>query len=232
MSRALEHTLRFAVSLCLAALAAHLLPAQPPAPNTPAAGATPAASNTQATPTAATTASTVANAPGGMRPRASWVADRRAFAVGDIVTVLIDDYTIATAVKDNIALDTRRRNVGGTVRLPGNSQGGGLQTNNDADTRQQGQARRENRFQNEMSVRIVALGANGLMQIKGVKSINVDKGMQDITLTGWVRAQDVSPQNLVESYRIADAQLTYLSPGPLGKPKSGLLTKLISPLFP
>ncbi|MCU0633264.1 MAG: flagellar basal body L-ring protein FlgH [Gemmatimonadaceae bacterium] len=226
MPRPVEHVVRFAITLCLAALAAHVLPAQPPAANAAAAGAAPAAAP------GAAPAAAPANAPGGMRPRASWVADRRSFVVGDIITVLIDDYTIATAVKDNIALDTRRRNIGGTVRLPGNSQGGGLQTSNDADTRQQGQARRENRFQNEMSVRVIALGANGLLQLKGVKSINVDKGMQDITLTGWVRAQDVSPQNLVESYRIADAQLSYLSPGPLGKPKSGLLTKILSPLFP
>jgi flagellar L-ring protein FlgH len=225
MSRSLASSLRLLVSLGIAALLVRVLPAQPAATPTPnAAAAAPA--------TAATPATVAAVAPGGARPRASWVADRRAFSVGDILTVLIDDYTIATAVKDNIATDTRRRNVGGSIRLPGRSQGGGLQTNNDADTRQQGQARRENRFQNEMSVRVVALGANGLLQVKGNKSINVDKGMQDITLTGWVRAQDVSPQNLVESYRIADAQLSYLSPGPLGKPKSGLLTKLISPLFP
>jgi flagellar L-ring protein FlgH len=221
MPRSLASSLRLAVSLAIAALLVRVLPAQPATPTAPANAAP-----------AATPAVVAAVAPGGARPRASWIADRRAFSVGDILTVLIDDYTIATAVKDNIATDTRRRNVGGTIRLPGRSQGGGLQTQNDADTRQQGQARRENRFQNEMSVRVVALGSNGLLQVKGTKSINVDKGMQDITLTGWVRAQDVSPQNLVESYRIADAQLSYLSPGPLGKPKSGLLTKLISPLFP
>jgi flagellar L-ring protein precursor FlgH len=227
MSRALTSTLRLAVSLAIAALLVRVLPAQPP---TAAPAATSAAPAANAASTAAAAPAMVA--PGGARPRTSWFADRRSFAVGDIITVLIDDYTIATAVKDNIATDTRRRNIGGSVRLPSSSQGGGLQTNNDADTRQQGQARRENRFQNEMSVRVVAMGNNGLLQIKGVKSINVDKGMQDITLTGWVRSQDVSPQNLVESYRIADAQLSYLSPGPLGKPKSGLLTKLISPLFP
>jgi flagellar L-ring protein precursor FlgH len=221
----MTQALRFAASLGLAALAAHVLPAQP-ATN----AAAPAAPAATAAPT--TTAPIGTPAPGATRPRASWVADRRLFAVGDILTVLVDDYTIATAVKDNIALDTRRRNVGGTLRLPTRSQSGGLQTQNDADTRQQGQARRENRFQNELSVRVVALGANGLLQVKGTKSITVDKGAQNIELTGWVRAQDVSPQNLVESYRIADATLTYASPGPLGKPKSGLLTKLLSPLFP
>jgi flagellar L-ring protein precursor FlgH len=47
-----------------------------------------------------------------------------------------------------------------------------------------------------------------------------------------VRAQDVSPANTVESARLADAQLTYQSPGPLGKPKQGLVTRVVSLLWP
>ncbi len=166
-------------------------------------------------------------------PRQSWVADRRAFAVGDILTVLIDDYTISTAVKDNIASDNRRRNMGASIRIPmQGTRSGGIDTRNDADTQQRGALRRENRFQNEMSVRVVATGDNGLLQVRGTKNITVDKAQQDVVFEGWVRAQDVSPQNLVESYRIADATVSYNSPGPLGKPKSGLLTKIFGLFLP
>jgi len=166
-------------------------------------------------------------------PRQSWVADRRAFAVGDVITVLIDDYTISTAVKDNIATDNRRRNIGGTIRIPlQGSRTGGIDARNDADTQQRGALRRENRFQNEMSVRVVAMGDNGLMQVRGAKNITVDKAQQNVVFEGWLRAQDVSPQNLVESYRIADATVSYNSPGPLGKPKSGLFTKLLGLFVP
>ncbi len=166
-------------------------------------------------------------------PRQSWVADRRAFAVGDILTVLIDDYTISTAVKDNIASDNRRRNMGASIRIPmQGTRSGGIDTRNDADTQQRGALRRENRFQNEMSVRVVATGDNGLLQVRGTKNITVDKAQQDVVFEGWVRAQDVSPQNLVESYRIADATVSYNSPGPLGKPKSGLLTKVFGLFLP
>lgn len=164
--------------------------------------------------------------------RTSWVSDRRQFAVGDIITVLIDDYTISTAVKENIATDNRTRGLGANARMPGESQSIGLDTRNTADQQQRGQARRENRFQNEMSVRIVALGQNGLLQIKGTKIIDVDKAKQDIVFTGWVRAQDVSVTNVIESSRVADAQLGYASPGPLGKPKQGLITKVIGAIWP
>ena len=166
-------------------------------------------------------------------PRASWTADRRAFNVGDVITVLIDDYTISTAIKDNIATDSRRRDLGANIRIPmQGTRSGGLDTRNNAETLQRGSLRRENRFQNEMSVRVIATGENGLLQVRGAKNISVDKAQQNVVFEGWLRAQDVSPQNLVESYRIADATITYVSPGPLGKTKSGLLTKIFGLFLP
>jgi flagellar L-ring protein precursor FlgH len=186
------------------------------------------AQNTTPPAVAAVTDSTPARA-----PRTSWTADRRAFNVGDVITVLIDDYTIATAIKDNLATDTRRRDLGANIRIPmQGTRSGGLDTRNNAETLQRGQARRENRFQNEMSVRVIATGANGLLQVRGAKNISVDKAQQNVQFEGWLRAQDVSPQNLVESYRIADATITYVSPGPLGKTKSGLLTKILGLFLP
>lgn len=165
-------------------------------------------------------------------PRESWVADRRNFAIGDLITVLIDDYTIATAVKDNIATDRRDRNLGATVRLPDQSKTIGLDTRNNASQQQRGQQRRENRFQNEMSVRVVSISPTGLLEVRGTKVIDVDKAKQDIVLTGFVRPQDVSPQNLVESYRLADARLGYMSPGPLGKPKQGIISRIAGVFWP
>lgn len=179
---------------------------------------------------AGTSDTTVQAAPAPVRT--SWVSDRRQFAVGDIITVLIDDYTISTAVKENIATDNRSRGLGATARMPGESKNVGIDTRNTADQQQRGQARRENRFQNEMSVRVIAVGQNGLLQIRGTKLIDIDKAKQDIVFTGWVRAQDVSQTNLIESSRVADAQIGYASPGPLGKPKQGIITKVIGAIWP
>ena len=159
-------------------------------------------------------------------------ADRRDFAVGDIITILIDDYTITTAIKENVSSDTRSRGLSLTARLPTQSKSVGLDTRNDASQNQRGSAKRENRFQNEMSVRVVALGQNGLLQLKGTKNINVDKNVQDITLTGWVRAQDISLQNMIESAKIADAAIGYTSPGNLNKPKQGMISKILGAFWP
>ena len=165
--------------------------------------------------------------------RQSWTSDRRNFAVGDIVTLLIDDYTISTAVKDNIATDRRNRNLGVTVRLPNQgSRGAGIDSRNDADQQQRGQQRRENRFQNEMSVRVVSVGENGTMQVRGTKLFDVDKSKQEILFEGWIRAQDVSSTNMIESYRVADATLTYKSPGSLGKPKTSIISRILGIFWP
>jgi flagellar L-ring protein precursor FlgH len=217
-------TTSVAVALAFAArpLSAQAAGATPPTP--------PATAGTQAAPTTASATTVPPVAP--IKPRESWTADRRNFVVGDIITILIDDYTISTAVKENTATDNRTRGLSVNARLPTSSKQVGLDARNTADQQQRGQARRENRFQNEMSVRVVAVGPNGLLQIKGTKKIDVDQALQDIVFTGWVRAQDVSTSNVIESSRVADAQLGYASPGPLGKPKQGMITKILGAFWP
>jgi len=182
--------------------------------------------------TAAAPVAAAAPAPAAKPVRESWYADRRSFAVGDIITVLIDDYTISTAVMENIASDTRSSGTAITANLPAGSKGGGLDSRKSADQQQRGSARRENRFQNEMSARVVAIGPNGLLQIKGSKKIDVAKNVQDIVYSGWIRAQDVSATNVVESSRVADQTLAYLAPGALGKPPQSMIMKLMSALLP
>jgi flagellar L-ring protein precursor FlgH len=192
-----------------------------------------AQSGTGAPPATATAAAPAPQpAQAAPKPRESWTADRRNFVVGDIVTVLIDDYTISTAVKENIASDQRTRELGANARLPTSSKTVGIDTRNSATQQQRGTARRENRFQNEMSVRVVSVGPNGLLQVKGTKKIDVDKARQDIEFAGWVRAQDISPQNYVESNRVADVTIGYASPGNLAKPKQGILSKVLGALWP
>jgi flagellar L-ring protein precursor FlgH len=192
-----------------ASLPAQAAPAQPPTTGAAAAATTPAPAR-----------------------RPSWTSDRREFTVGDLVTVYIDDYTITTALKENSASDTRTRDLSATARWPGNAKGVGLDVRNDAEHQQRGSARRENRFQNEMSVRVVAIGPNGVLQLKGTKNINVDKNQQDIVFTGFARPQDISLSNTVESSRIADAQVGYASPGNLAQPKTGFISRILGGLWP
>jgi len=172
------------------------------------------------------------------RSRASWLSDRREFAVGDIITVLLDESTRASAVKGQVGIDEQSRDLGlgidppsmGTNPLP--SVDANLGTGKRASSRQTGESSRRIAFLAEMSVRVVAVSPTGLLQVKGVKNIEQDKVQQNFEFTGWIRPQDVSVRNLVESARVADAKLVYELKGDLGKTRGGLLGRVIGAVWP
>jgi flagellar L-ring protein precursor FlgH len=180
-----------------------------------------------------TPAPAAAPAPAPAPRRASWLSDRRDFRVGDVITVVIDEYTLASAGRDNVASDRRRRDArldvdqGGTT--PGTSMG--VSTRNDGESTVRSDASRQNRFQGEVSVRVVSVdAATGLLRVQGKKKVDVDKQTQDITLVGFARPEDVTASNTIESFRLADAQLLYKAKG--GGVKGGPLSKIVGLLWP
>jgi len=152
--------------------------------------------------------------------------------VGDIVTILVDEYTLTSLDKQVDAQDDRSRQLGFGINTPTGNKGYGLSSNNGNNSTTHGLDARTNRLTTEMSARVVAVAPNGIMQLKGAKRVSVEDTKVVLTLTGWVRTQDVSPDNLVQSFRMADAQLDYKADGPLGTPKSGILGRIIGALWP
>ncbi|NLG61399.1 MAG: flagellar basal body L-ring protein FlgH [Candidatus Cloacimonetes bacterium] len=167
----------------------------------------------------------------------SWTGDRRHFEVGDIITVLIDEQTIASADRSNVAADDRtsvlaldggfRAGTGGT-----NGARASVRSTNSADSRQRGQARRSDRLAAEITVRVVEVEPNGVLRLEGTKTLRIDEGEQSITLTGLARAHDVSARNVIESWRLADAQIAYTSNGKFAQPKRSLISRIIGILWP
>jgi len=164
----------------------------------------------------------------------SWTSDRRDFAVGDIITVLVDENTAASANKQNVATDQKRRKMGFDATMPAPAAGKnvGISSSNDGDSRQDGRATRGNNFVGEISVKVVAIGKDGNLQVKGSKTVDVDKNKQTMTLSGWLRPQDVSSTDFAESSRVADAEIVYQAQGSLGKPRGGILTRVLGVVWP
>jgi flagellar L-ring protein FlgH len=176
-----------------------------------------------------------AQADGQRAARQSWTSDRRAYDVGDVITVLVDERTLASATMNQSATERRNRDMRAgasqnvTPVYP--SVGAQVGSSNDADSRRRGEASRQNRFVGEMTVRVVGI-ENGLLQIRGEKRTSVDRNRQDLTLTGWVRPEDVTRNNTVESWRVGDAQIVYRSRGSLGRAGGGIITRIISVFWP
>jgi flagellar L-ring protein precursor FlgH len=198
----------------------------------PAGAGTPAADAGQTAPAQA------APAPAPTRaPRQSWTSSRRSFNEGDVLTVLVDEHTLAAALKGANNSDRRYRDLGvsagGGAGMPIPSIDADIGTTNSAESRQRGDLTRENRFRGEMSVRIMEIDPrSGLLRIEGKKVIAMDKHQEELALTGWVRPQDVSHSNMLDSWRIADAELLYTSNGSLGKPSQSMIGRILSIFWP
>jgi flagellar L-ring protein precursor FlgH len=168
----------------------------------------------------------------------SWTADRHEYQVGDVITVLVTEATLASATKSQNGSDqqTRKNDLGLNPPQMGVTPMSpidvSVSTNKNASSTQTGDAKRNVSFKGDISVRVVAVDKTGLLQIKGDKAVDVDKNKQTLNLTGWVRPEDVSPQNYVTSERVANAQLTYALTGDIGKTRGGLLGRLVNVFWP
>jgi flagellar L-ring protein FlgH len=167
--------------------------------------------------------------------RQSWTADRRSFAVGDVLTVLIDEYTRAGQHTGTSAERSRAQSADAGVNLPGPAGVAGSATAGTSargTSRDRGSATRETSFGGEIAVRIAEVAADGTLRIEGTKQIALDGGKQQISLSGRIRPEDVSTRNVIESWRIADLDINHKSGGSLGKPRRGIIGRIIDLVWP
>jgi len=171
--------------------------------------------------------------PPAPRPRQSWTADRREFAVGDIITVLLDESVLASAAKNNAASNRRTRDLGigvsgSGIAAPLPAAGARIGTNHGVDKRVRDESTTQSRMRSEISVRVVAVEPNGALRIKGEKGIYVDQDQQLLAISGLVRPQDVSGENTVDSWRLADAQVGYVGT----KAKGSMISRIMGAIWP
>ena len=170
----------------------------------------------------------------------AWTSSRRSFLVGDIIRVVVDERALAAANKDNTNAASRNRRLDLGVNPPqmgtsGSGLGaidGSMEAGDGSTSQQRGNATRGTQYVAEIPVRVVSVSPEGLLQVKGTKMIDVDKNKQTLTLSGFISPIDVNSRDMVGSDAIADMQLAYASKGSLGKPKSGIITKIVGLLWP
>ena len=70
-----------------------------------------------------------------------------------------------------------------------------------------------NSLSGTISVTVYRAYPNGLLAVRGEKWLRLNQGDEYIRFSGVVRKQDISPNNTVESERVADARITYSGTG-------------------
>jgi flagellar L-ring protein precursor FlgH len=78
-------------------------------------------------------------------------------------------------------------------------------------------------------VTVIKWISNNNLIVLGESGVTIDQGQEYVQLTGMVRPEDIQPNNVISSKRIANAKITYGARGQAGYASSGgLITKLFN----
>lgn len=154
----------------------------------------------------------------------SLYADRRAYDTGDILTVIITETAAATATARTRA--DKSDNVTGSIQQPDENPWR-IELAFSNDFTGGGEIQRTGRLVARLAVLVEGIDGNGNLIIRGEQDIEVNNEKQRIALTGLVRPEDITPDNTVASWRIANADIDFVGKGILARKQSpSLLTKL------
>jgi flagellar L-ring protein FlgH len=167
-----------------------------------------------------------AEEPTSAAPSRSFYVDRRAARVGDMLTVVVTEFSTVTATartrtdKDESAqarlLQTDGENLLTAAGIGSTFTGGG-------------QIERSGKLLAKIAVVVQGTDSNGNLIVHGEQEIYVNNERQRIRLDGVVRGEDVGPDNTVPSWRVADARIELTGKGLLARKQGpGLLTRLLS----
>jgi len=157
----------------------------------------------------------------------SWTSDRHVLKEGDIITILVDENLLASAQKEETASQMRDRDLS----LRAGTSGGSLRTRNDVGERNRGESSRTQRFSGELSARVLEVSPSGMARLEGTKKVQIDEVEEELLVRGWVRPQDLSLHNTVESWRLSDTEILFTSNGTLGQ-TGGFWSKLLNWIWP
>lgn len=160
--------------------------------------------------------------------------DRRAYKVGDILTVILDEKTES----DKDASTKYGKDSSLSVSAP--TFGASTLDNFSADANAardfsgSAKASQGNSLSGSITVTVYDVLPNGVLRIRGEKWLKLNTGDEFLRLTGNVRVEDIDSGNMLSSQRIADARITYAGRGAFADTnQAGWLTQFFnSPWFP
>ncbi|MDD4599873.1 MAG: flagellar basal body L-ring protein FlgH [Negativicutes bacterium] len=180
----------------------------------------------------------IAVMPGGVQVKAAslWsdganlYSDHKARAVGDILTIVINESSSATRsgqARNSKSASAEASAGTGIFRWIASA---GMDTKDNFNA--QGSISNTNTVNGRMTAQVVEVKPNGNLVISGTQNIKQNGEEQKITVTGVVRPDDVTANNTVLSSYVADAQIYIDGKGPIaGKQRQGILSQIFNFLF-
>ena len=167
-----------------------------------------------------------------------FATERKASKVGDIVTVALNESFNAS--KSQSAATGKTDSFGVTLPtglltdLVGKSAKaadygfGSTQAFNGTGT-----ASQSNAITGLVSASVVRVFDNGNLEVLGQKKLTLNNGDEYVRVRGMVRPQDIGAGNIVNSNRLANAEITYIGAGEVADTaKRGWLSRLVTVVSP
>jgi flagellar L-ring protein precursor FlgH len=161
-------------------------------------------------------------------------SDSRAFRVGDIVTVLLQETTQASK-KAGTSFSKGSDVTVNPLKLLGKSfPKTAIGINGDRTFKGDATSTQQNALSGAVTVIVQEVLPNGLLRVAGEKRLQLNQGEEYLRLAGYLRAADIDNDNQVSSLRVGNARIAYSGQGTLADANTpGWLTRFFTgPLMP
>lgn len=179
----------------------------------------------------------------GENAQNSMFVDRKARGIGDIVTIIISesstgnnkagtdtsrDSSADASISALMGLETSildaNKNMGGQIKIGGSSANS---------LKGAGNTSRGNTLSARITARVIRVLENGNLVIEGRRQVTVNAEDQFIVISGTIRPDDITTDNLVASQYISDAKILYTGKGIVNdKLRPGWLTRVVDWVWP
>lgn len=159
--------------------------------------------------------------------------DRVAYRIGDILTIKLEEktkgeYKAKTNTDKRASVDYPVPTLFGraveALKLKASSQQRFDGT---------GKSDQSNNLSGTVTVTVTDVMSNNNLCIQGESWVTINQGQEFVQLTGIVRPEDIRPDNVVSSQRVASANINYGARGQAGYSTSGgIATKIMNRFFP
>jgi len=172
--------------------------------------------------------------------------DSRAHKVGDIITINLSE-NFAAKKKDEAKYEKTNKQryglgaglsgsasvLGGNVSLPGIGTGIGFDYGSDGNFKGKADVKQNSSLDGSIAVTVIQVISNGNLVIRGEKWITIHEGEEVIRFAGIIRAEDIQPDNTINSSKVADVRLIYKDVGISGDSnRPGAATQFLTKFWP
>lgn len=169
--------------------------------------------------------------------------DNKARQINDIVTILVSESSVgSTKASTNTSRDAitaagigallgLEKSIGNSNdNLQGNLNVGGTSSNA---LKSAGDTSRTTALTAQMTARVIKVLDNGNLFIEGRRQLTMNGEDQYVVISGTIRPNDISSDNVVSSQYISDARIYYAGAGVINdKMQPGWLTRVVDAVWP